>query len=424
MLPDPWPAPFAERPVEAVGDLPGSKSVTNRALVLAALATGPSAVRRPLHSRDTDLMVAGLRALGVPIELDGPDGRDWLVTGVPGMLHPAAARVDAGNAGTVARFLPPVAALADAPVTFDGDPRMRERPVGQLLRALRALGVEVDGEAFPVTVRGRGAVAGGEATVDASRSSQLVSGLLLTAPRFADGLVLRHDGPPMPSQPHVAMTVAMLRSFGASVVASDGRWEVAPGGYPARDVDVEPDLSSAAPFAAAALATGGRVRFPAWPAETTQPGADLPELLERMGGSCTIGPDGLTVRGGGPVTGLDADLSSCPELAPVLAALGALASGPTRLTGIAHLRVQETDRLAALRTELGRLGAVVTELPDGLVVEPKPLRGNVFRTYDDHRIAHAAAVLGLVVPGVLIENAGTTSKTMPDFPARWAALLG
>lgn len=416
-----WPAPVAPAPVDATVTLPGSKSMTNRALVLAALAGGPSRLVRPLRSRDTDLMAAALRALGTEID---EDGGDWRV--VPGELR-GPARADTGLAGTVMRFLPPVAALASGEVAIDGDPRARERPMGPIITALRALGAEIDDGgrgALPFTVRGTGAVQGGRVTIDASGSSQLVSGLLLAAPRFDKGVEVRHEGPPVPSAPHLAMTVHMLREAGASVETDRDLWRVAPGPLRGREWAIEPDLSNAAQFLGAALVTGGRVTVPGWPAETTQPGDALRGLLAAMGAEVSLGPDGLTVRGsGGGFSGLDADLHEVGELTPVLAAIAALADSPSRLTGIAHLRGHETDRLAALVTEINGLGGDVRELPDGLEIRPRPLRGGVFRTYDDHRMVMAAAVLGLAVPGIEVENPGTVGKTLPNFTESWASML-
>lgn len=405
--------------------LPGSKSVTNRLLVLAALAPGASTVRQPLVSRDTSLMAAALTALGAPVDTSDPTA--WVVTGLP--VDPPAAdpvRLDVGNAGTVARFLPAVAALTRRDVTLDGDPRVRERPVGPLLGALRTLGADLDGvTALPVLLRGHGAVRGGEVALDASLSSQFVSGLLLAAPRFGSGVTVRHEGGPLPSAPHLAMTVEALRAAGAVVDdATPLTWRVEPGPLRARDVTVEPDLSTAAAYLAAPLAVGGSVTVQGWPRRTTQPGAALPDLLAAMGARVTRTDDSLTVASGDRLVGLDADLRACGELTPVLAALCALASTPSRLTGVAHLRVHETDRLAALRTELTRLGGDVRELPDGLAIAPAPLRGAQLASYDDHRLAMAWAVLGLAVDGVLVEDVATTGKTVPDFVGSWDALLG
>jgi 3-phosphoshikimate 1-carboxyvinyltransferase len=338
--------------------------------------------------------------------------------------------VDVGLAGTVMRFIPPIAGLADGPVTFDGDPYARKRPLGPLLGALGGLGVAIearptaDGGGLPLTIHGKGRVAGGEVTIDASASSQFVSGLLLAGSAYDRGLVVRHVGPPMPSAPHVRMTVQMLRAAGAAVDdVTAAVWTIEPGQLRGRSWDIEPDLSGAAPFLAAALVTGGTVTVPGWPTSTTQPGDHLRDLLTRMGGSVTLTPDGLTVRGSGVIHGVDADLSEGSELSMVIAALAALADSPSRLTGIGHIRNHETDRLAALTRELSGLGTSVLELPDGLLIQPKPLTGGVFETYDDHRMAHAGAVLGLAVPGIDLTDIACTSKTMPDFPRLWTDMV-
>ena len=419
----PWPAPYATAPVDAVVRVPGSKSVTNRALVLAALADGPTRLRDPLRARDTMLMAAALQALGAGV---ADDGADWVVTPAPLV---GGASIDVGLAGTVQRFVPPLAALADGPVGFDGDPRARERPLAPLLAGLRALGARIDDGGrggLPLTVLGAGRLPGGTADIDASGSSQFVSGLLLAAPRYDRGVRLRHTGPgPVPSALQVGMTVHMLRSAGADVSADpDGReWTVHPGPLRGGELAVPPDLSSAAPFVAAAVATGGRVHVPGWPRRSLQPGDRLPELLTAMGAACRLDDTGLTVTAGGRLDGLDTDLADCTELVPVLAALAALARTPSTLRGIGHMRGQETDRLAALATELTRLGGDATETVDGLLIVPRPLHGGIVRTYADHRIAMFAAVLGLAVPGVLVEDVATTGKTVPDFVDRWAGML-
>jgi len=411
-----WSAPAADGAVDAEVALPGSKSMTNRALVLATLARDPSLVRRPLRSRDTLLMAGALRALGVTIE---DSGDDWRVT--PGELR-GPATLDVGLAGTVMRFVPPVAALAVGDVFFDGDPYARKRPMGTILAALRVLGAEVDGDALPFTVRGTGAVPGGSVTIDASGSSQMVSGLLLAAPRYGKGAEVRHEGPPVPSGAHLTMTVQMLRAAGASVETGENVWRVHPGGLRGGEIDIEPDLSNAAPFLAAALVTGGRVTVRGWPAETTQPGDALRHLLAEMGATVAVEDGDLAVRGGA-LHGIDADLGDVSELSCVLAAVAALADGPSRLRGIAHMRGHETDRLAALTAEINGLGGDVRELPDGLEIRPRPLHGGVFHTYDDHRMVMAAAVLGLAVPGVEVENLATVGKTLPEFGELWAGML-
>jgi 3-phosphoshikimate 1-carboxyvinyltransferase len=421
---DVWPAPRARGALSAVIELPGSKSVTNRALVLAALADGRSVIRRPLRSRDTELMAAALRVLGVPVTDE--TGGDWVVDGVAGPLRPTGSAVDVGNAGTVARFLPPVATLATGAVRFDGDARVRERPLGPLLAALRALGADLDSvDALPLTVRGAGRLRGGKVVLDASASSQLVSGLLLSAPRYDEGVTVRHEGPPLPSAPHLAMTVEALRSAGAVVDdATPGTWSVQPGPLAARSAIVEPDLSTAAAYLAAPLVAGGSVTVSGWPRGTVQPGAALPDLLAGMGARVTRTDNSVTVSAGDGLHGIDADLRDAPELATVLTALAALADSPSRLSGIAHIRLQETDRLAALAKELNALGADVREGADGLDIHPRPLSGGVMHSYDDHRLAMAWAVLGLGIDGIGVEDIATTRKTVPDFAASWHRMLG
>jgi 3-phosphoshikimate 1-carboxyvinyltransferase len=415
-----WTTPHRATPVDAVVALPGSKSLTARALVLAALADGPSRLVRPLRARDTDLMAAALRALGAGL---ADEGDDVLVTPAP-LRGPA--EVDAGLAGTILRFLPPVAALADGPVRVFGDERLHERPNAALIGALRDLGVEVDdggrGRA-PFTVHGRGLVRGGAVTVDASESSQVVSGLLLAAARFEEGLDLSLAGR-VPSMPHVEMTVTALREHGVDVEATERGWRVSPGPIGALDRVLEPDLSNAAPFLAAALVTGGRVTVRDWPTVTTQPGAQLDRLLAAMGAAVRRTGDGLEVTGGHRVAPLVADLHEVGELTPVLAALCALADGESRLTGIGHLRGHETDRLQALDEVLTAVGASVEQLPDGLVVTPGPRRPALLESYADHRMVHAAAVLGLAIAGVRVADPGAVTKTLPDFRARWAGMLG
>jgi 3-phosphoshikimate 1-carboxyvinyltransferase len=457
-----WQAPAATGPVRARLRPPGSKSVTNRALVLAALAGGPTVITSPLRARDTLLMAAALRALGSAIEDagagSGPEGGNgepaaWRVTPgrligggwggrPPGPAPSGAAVVDVGNAGTVLRFVPPAAALADADVEFRGDDRAAARPVGPLLAALRELGalIEDGGRgAVPFTVRGRGRISGGTVTLDASGSSQLVSGLLLSAPRYDKGVEVRHEGRRVPSAPHIAMTVQMLRDAGAEVeVGTRHRggpgarasvpdlWHVHPGVLRPAAVGVEPDLSNAAPFLAAALVTGGSVTIAGWPERTSQPAGQILDLLTRMGASCSPTAGGMQVTGAGTIHGIAADLGDVPELVPVLTALAALADSPSAFTGIGHMRGHESDRLAALAGEIGALGGDVTERENGLEIRPRPLRGEgvLFSSHDDHRMVMAAAVLGLALPGGLrVGNAATVGKTFPDFTKRWSAML-
>ena len=420
-LADPWPAPRALVPVDVTVSLPGSKSITNRALVLAALADGPSVVRRALRSRDTLLMADGLTRLGSAVDTAGDD---WRVT--PGAFD-SDAEIDCGLAGTVMRFLPPVAGLANGTIAFDGDEHMRQRPIGGVLAALSGLGVQIDDGgrgSLPFSVRGTGQVPGGQVVIDASASSQFISALLLAGARYDHGVDVRHDGKPVPSLPHIDMTVAMLREQGVEVDdSSPNRWAVTPGPIAALDRSVEPDLSNAAPFLALAAVSGGRVTVRDWPASTTQPGDRLREILTLMGCQVEVVGEGLRVTGTGSLHGIDVDLHDEGELTPAVAALCALADSPSHLRGIAHIRGHETDRLAALATELSALGADVIEHDDGLSFRPAALHGGTFHTYADHRMAHAGVIIGAAVDEIEVEDVATTSKTFTDFAGVWSGLL-
>lgn len=417
-----WPAPYHPAPITHTQAVPGSKSMTNRAYVLSALASGPSTITGALRSRDTDLMEAALASMGAGIERDGETIR---VT--PGALH--GATVDCGLAGTVMRFVPPVAAFAEGAVLFDGDPHARNRPMSTILDALRTLGVSVAGETLPFTVHGTGRADGGPVEIDASASSQFVSGLLLAAARFERGVQVRHTGATLPSIPHIEMTVEMLRDAGVEVDATINSWSVAPQEIRGTHWEIEPDLSNAAPFLAAAAVTGGCVRIPHWPVLSVQPGATMQSILDRMGCDVELEAEGasntMCVRGPQPgrLTGIRVDMSDIGELAPTVAALAACASTPSELVGIAHLRGHETDRLAALTREINALGGDCEELPDGLRIRPAALRGGVWHSYDDHRMATAGAIVGLVTEGVEVENIATTAKTLPGFDRMWTAMV-
>ena len=426
-----WPALFrGTQPVEASVVIPGSKSVTNRALILAAQADSPSILRRPLVSRDSELMVAGLRALGVGIEeknvtTNGVEELQWIITPAP--LR-GGVKIDVGNAGTVMRFLPPLAALASGDVAFDGDPRSYERPLGPVIKALEELGISIEHGgrySLPMKLHGKGKIPGGALTIDASASSQFLSALLLVAPSFENGIVATHKGGLLPSMPHIEMTVDMLRSFGAqvSVDTSAQSWSVKPRKLHGQDLVIEPDLSNAAPFLSLAMVCGGSVTIADWPSSTTQPGDQLRSIFTQMGAKVSMDERGLTLTGTGVIHGIDIDLHDVGELTPSIAAVAALADSPSHLRGIAHLRLHETDRLAALTREINALGGNVVEEESALHISPAPLHGGVFHTYDDHRLATAAAVLGLVVPGIEVENIATTRKTLPDFPGLWSSLL-
>ena len=418
-----WPAPFRGRkPVSSSVTIPGSKSVTNRALILAAQADSPSTLRRPLVSRDSELMSAGLKALGVAIK--GNDD-SWTLTPSP-LRGPAT--IDVGNAGTVMRFLPPLAALAQGDIAFDGDPRSYERPLGPVIKALEELGIEIEHEgrySLPMVIKAKGSIPGGELTIDASASSQFLSALLLVAPSMKNGITARHRGASLPSMPHIDMTVQMLRDFGA-VVHVDKKsesWRVEPGKLRGQDLVIEPDLSNASPFLSIAMVCGGTITIADWPKSTTQPGDQLREIFSRMGAHVEFTSAGLTLTGGDSIHGIDIDLHDVGELTPSIAALAALADSPSHLRGIGHLRLHETDRLAALTREINSLGGNVVEEETALHITPAPLHGGTFHTYEDHRLATAGAVIGLVVPDVLVENVATTRKTLTDFPGLWNSLV-
>ena len=438
-----WDAPQAMSPLDATVSVPGSKSLTNRFLVLAALADAPVTIRGGLASRDSALMIGALDSLGIGVDASDPEV--WRV--MPALIA-GGGRIDCGLAGTVMRFVPPLVLLADGPVSFDGDHGARVRPMGPLLDALRMLGATVDDGGtgtlpFTVTPAPEASTTSGtifaalpantrqmpnEVTIDASGSSQFVTGLLLVAPRLARGLTIRHVGEHLPSLPHIDMTCEALRDAGVRIDQPDQTtWVVHPGPISLGDVRVEPDLSNAGPFLAAAMVAGGTVRIPGWPSSTTQPGALFPELLSRMGARCSLVDGVLSVTGTGVIAGIEADLSGAGEITPTIAALCALADGPSQLTGIGHLRGHETDRLAAIAAEVERIGGQCLAGDDSLKFAGLPvggLRPAVMETYHDHRMATFAAILGLAVPGLQVRDVATTAKTMPDFPQLWVGMLG
>lgn len=409
----------------------------NRALILAALADSPSKLITPLRSRDTELMAKALRALGVSITESKNDKKEefWQVNPAP-LFGPAS--IDVGNAGTVMRFMLPVAALAKGLISFDGDPRSHERPLGPLIKALEDLGVLIDHKnrySLPLLINGSGSISGGEIEVDASKSSQFLSSLLLAGSRMKDGLALRNSSTSLPSQPHIEMTISMLRDFGANVEVSSKNgsqlWRIAPGNLRGRDLVIEPDLSNAAPFMAAPMICGGSVIIRDWPKSTTQPGDRLRQIFTSMGAQIEFvdseDATGLKISGTGAIHGIEIDLHDEGELTPSIAALAALADTPSYLTGIGHLRLHETDRLAALAKEINALGGKVREEEGALRIEPAKLKlnatENLFHTYEDHRMATAGAIIGLALPGLIVENIETTRKTIPDFPALWSSIL-
>jgi len=417
-----WPAPYrGNQAIDSAITIPGSKSVTNRALILAALSNSPSTLHKPLHSRDSALMVAGLKALGIGIQ-EATNG-DLTVTPAP-LFGPA--QIDVGNAGTVMRFLPPVAAMAKGLIHFDGDERSHERPLGPVIAALESLGVLIEhGSRYslPMTINANGQLQGGSVEVDATSSSQFISALLLVAPATKEGITVIHTGTSLPSLPHIEMTIQMLREKGVQVDVGQNRWTVKPHLMQGMNSTIEPDLSNAAPFMAAAMICGGKLSVKDWPAQTTQPGDQLRDIFTQMGATVTRSGNDLTISGTGQIHGIDIDLHDVGELTPSIAALCALADSPSYLRGIGHLRLHETDRLAALAQEINSLGGSVVEEPTALRITPAPLHAGIFHTYEDHRLATAGAIIGLRVGGIEVENIETTKKTLPDFPKAWANML-
>jgi 3-phosphoshikimate 1-carboxyvinyltransferase len=422
----PWPAPHARGPVHATVAVPGSKSASNRALVLAALSDAPSRIIGLLDARDTRLMMNALRALGATITTTpGADPGNVDVEVRP--LAPARRDVtlDAGLAGTVMRFVPALAGLTHGTITLDGDDEARVRPMAATVDALEQLGIAVTPtRTLPITIKASGRIPGGTVRIDASASSQFISALLLIGARTDHGLTIEHTGEMLPSRPHIEMTIAMLREHGVDVVQRQPHeWFIPAGPIVAIDRTIEPDLSNAAPFLAAALVTQGTIRVKHWPRSTTQAGDHLRDLLVLMGAKVEFDAGDLVVQMSSHIRGINADLRDVGELTPTIAALAALAESPSRLTGIGHLRGHETDRLAALVTEIRRIGGIADELPDGISIHPSLLHGGVMHTYADHRMATAGAVLGLHVHGLSVEDISATEKTLPDFPTRWANML-
>jgi len=426
-----WSAPFrggltsVGEPINAKISIPGSKSATNRALILAAIAKTPSRLRKPLSSRDADLMVKGLQSLGCKIdEIKKEQGFDYQIT--PQKLS-GPTQIDVGNAGTVMRFLPPIASLATGLVHFDGDARSHERPLEPVIKALEQLGASIEhGNKYrlPLTINGSGEIKGGEVEVDASASSQFISALMLLGPATKNGLTIRNIGKSLPSMPHIEMTIQMLRQFGATVEIGENSWVVDSGDLLGQDLTIEPDLSNAAPFMAAAMICGGSVEILDWPKSTSQPGDQLRDIFAKMGARIEQSNNGLKISGSGKINGIDIDLHDVGELTPSIAAVAALASSPSTLRGIAHLRLHETDRLAALANEINNLGGDVTEGPGELLIKPaKLVASQIFKSYEDHRMATAGAIIGLAVKDLIVENIETTKKTLPDFPGMWQEML-
>jgi len=446
-----WNAPTLapDNKFNSILTIPGSKSVTNRALILAALSNSPSTLIAPLIARDTQLMIQGLQAIGIKIENVEIDGQS-AVKVTPAKLN-GPAQIDVGNAGTVMRFLPPVAALANGLIHFDGDPRSHERPIDEVIKALENLGVTIEHNnkyRLPITINGSGKLTGGKLEIDASASSQFISSLLLIAPCTENGIEITNVGKSLPSMPHIEMTVEMLRQFGAKVEQIHAQnnsaaitWKVSSGKQDqsaqlrGQTLIIEPDLSNAAPFLVAAMICASKVTIRNWPSRTSQPGDQLRKILTQMGANIQLKNNDLILSSDGEIKGIDIDMGQIGELTPTIAALACFANSKTILRNIGHLRKHETDRLKAIATEFNKFAtnngknsipSLVVEGDDYLEINPQPLStpGSIFNTYEDHRMATAAAILGLKVANVQVENIETTRKTLPDFPGLWRSLIG
>jgi 3-phosphoshikimate 1-carboxyvinyltransferase len=402
--------------------IPGSKSATNRAFVLAALGDSVSKISKPLLARDTELMLQALEKLGCQVTRD----KELIEISPMKQVHQDLT-IDVGLAGTVMRFVPALAALSAGVAHFDGDERARNRPMKTLINALKSLGISVDDQStgsLPFSIASDGLVQGGEITIDASESSQFVSALLLAAPKFKSGLIIKHVGKNLPSLPHIEMTIDMLKQVGVEVITLDkNSWKVLPSKIQSKNWVIEPDLSNAGPFLAAAMVTKGEVTIPDWPQHTTQAGNAWIEILTKMGAKVSLGDNGLTVNNANEIKGIDFDLSDVGELTPVLVSIALFANSKTTLSGIAHLRGHETDRLAALVENIKSIGGDAEETSDGLIIRPTTLKAGMWKAFDDHRMATAGAVIGLVVSGIEVDDIKTTSKTLPEFEKMWAHLV-
>ncbi len=420
--PQNWSAPSAKRPIHSTVSIPGSKSATNRAFVLAALGDSTSKIHKPLLARDTELMLQALEKLGCTITRTNE-----LIEITPMKRVHQDLAIDVGLAGTVMRFVPPLAALTAGVVHFDGDQRARNRPMKTLIDSLKALKISVDDESsgsLPFSIISDGNVQGGEITIDASESSQFISALLLAGAKFSNGLTIKHVGNKLPSLPHIEMTIDMLNQVGVKVSSIEkNSWRVNPTVIKSKDWLIEPDLSNAGPFIAAAMVTKGEVTIKDWPQNTTQAGNVWIEILTKMGAQVSLTEKGLTVSQSGDIKGIEFDLSDVGELTPVLVSIAVLANSNSSLTGIAHLRGHETDRLAALVENIKTIGGDAEETTDGLIIRPRKLHGGLWKSFDDHRMATAGAVIGLVVEGILVDDIKTTSKTLPDFENMWTSLV-
>jgi 3-phosphoshikimate 1-carboxyvinyltransferase len=419
------------RPIDGTARVPGSKSITNRALLIAALAKGESVLTGALFSDDTRYMVEALNALGIDVEADEAEER-FRVTGGDGQFPASEADLFVGNSGTTMRFLTAAVALVHGRYRVDGIPRMRQRPIAPLIDALNGLGGNVVSEAGtgcpPVVVEANG-LRGGKVAVAGDTSSQYFTGLLIAGPYAEEGIEIEVNGD-LVSKPYMEITASVMAAFGVEVELDREHWRtfrIAPGQrYQGRRYQIEPDASNASYFFAAAAITGGRIRVDGLGSGSAQGDLHFVDVLERMGARVTIAEESVEVVGPpvGELRGIDVDMNAISDTAQTLAAIAPFANGPTTIRGVEHMRHKETDRVSALATELRRLGQGVAERPDGLTIHPAPVQPAAVETYDDHRMAMSFSIAALRAPGLQILDPGCVAKTFPTFFERLAKITG
>jgi len=417
-----WHAPTINFAINSTLDIPGSKSATNRAFVLAALGNRTSVITNALFARDTNLMLDALEKLGCKILKKSNS-----VEISPMNKSHNEISIDVGLAGTVMRFVPPLAALAVGTTHFDGDERARNRPMKTLIESLKSLNVNVidkNGGKLPFSIISEGEIIGGELEIDASESSQFISALMLVGAKFKNGLTIKHVGKNLPSLPHIQMTIEMLKEVGVQTnQLNQSTWRIKNQVIQSKDWHIEPDLSNAGPFLAAAMLTNGEIKINDWPLHTTQAGNSWIEILSLMGAKIELNQNQLILKSDSKIKGINYNLKDVGELTPVLVAISLFANSKSEFSGISHLRGHETDRLAALVENITAIGGDAKETEDGLIINPKNLHGGIWKSFDDHRMATAGAVIGLRVKDIYVDDIATTSKTLPNFEKMWNEMV-
>jgi len=417
-----WHAPTINGAINSTLEIPGSKSATNRAFVLAALGDKNSIITNPLFARDTNLMLEALEKLGCNVVKKSNS-----VEISPMKKDHSEISIDVGLAGTVMRFVPPLAALSSGTSHFDGDERARNRPMKTLIESLKKLNVKVidnhQGK-LPFSIISDGQITGGEIEIDASESSQFISALMLVGAKFKNGLTIKHVGQNLPSLPHIEMTIEMLKEVGVKTnQINTTTWRIDNQNINSKNWVVEPDLSNAGPFLAAAMVTKGEIKINDWPLQTTQAGNSWIEILSLMGANIQLNSKQLILKNDSEIKGINYNLNDVGELTPVLVAISLFANSKSEFTGISHLRGHETDRLAALVENITAIGGDAKETEDGLIINPKQLHGGVWKAFDDHRMATAGAVIGLKVKDIYVDDIATTAKTLPNFEEMWNKMV-